>query len=147
MSETVNIYRQASNIGNIKGSPKGSGHGGYVKAPEVNATSVGDLRKLLTQGKIVHLKVHKSDDYIAQNFLAGDKVEGKFVCPIKVNSDDTKEKLDDIISSVDTFDIEDFKIQNVFNNEKEALVYFTNINESLSKFDNLINSFAKKYNG
>lgn len=146
MSDNINIYRQASNIGNIKGSPKGSGHGGYVKAPVLHTKSIDDLRGLMSQGKIVHLKVNDSDNYIANSFLGADKIEGKFICPLKINSNEKKENLKDIVSTIDTFGINDFEIQNVFDNEKEALNYFIKFNESFSKFDTLINQFAKVYN-
>ena len=36
--------------------------------------------------------------------------------------------------------------EEIFDNEEEALNYFTKFNESFSKFDTLINQFANVYN-
>tara|TARA_Y100000310_G_scaffold191166_1_gene191173 strand:+ start:337 stop:801 length:465 start_codon:yes stop_codon:yes gene_type:complete len=143
----ISISRQASNLGNVKGLPKGSGHGGYTTDPEVKHTPTDKLRMIFNNGGVVHLK-HKDDDYILNSFLGGDKLECKFICPIKLKAAQKNGtgNLEDIVSSIDTIPIHDVELENVFSDEEDAADYFLMSTEqiefeSVSKFDDALNKF------
>ena len=144
-NKEVKIQRQASNLGSIKGLPKGSGHGGYMMDPESKHTTADEMRRLLSTGKTIHLKSGR-DDYILKSFLAGDKLEGGFICPIKLKQASDTDSLNDIISSTDTLDVDSCRVENTFDDEEDAFNYFLMNTEkiefeSTSNFDKTLNEF------
>ena len=144
----VKIQRQASNLGSVKGLPKGSGHGGYMMDPESKHTSADEMRRLYSTGKTLHLKSGK-DDYVLKSFLAGDKLECGFICPIKLKQASDSDSLHDIISTNDTIEVVDTTLENIFDDEEDAFNYFLMNTEkiefeSISNFDKTLNEFYSK---
>ena len=147
VDKTVKIHRQASNLGNIKGLPKGSGHGGYTIDQSSKVSSPEKLRKLYSAGNIVLIKDKDNSNYILKDFLAGDKIQAGHICPHKIKTAQNNLSdinLSDLISSIDILHINDVKIDNVFDSEDACVDNILMSNErvkyeSLSRFDEAVN--------
>lgn len=153
MSDKTPVIRQhASNLGNIKGLPKGSGQGGYFFDTENIPSNAENMRDLFARGHVVHVQDNDKNDYILKDFMAGDNVQVDHICNIKLSDARKKgvaEDLNDIISGVDTINVNDVVLKGTFSDEEDALNYFLIDTEKMkyegvTKFDTAINDTYKK---
>jgi len=148
----VKIQQHASNIGNIKGLPKGSGHGGYTIDSQPDISTNNQIRIHLTNGSAIHITDKEDSDYIIKDLVGGDKLDAYHICPVKLNTaidNNHADSLDDIASSIDTLLVTDITIKNIFDDEEDAINYFLMSveqieYESLSTFDRTLNEIYKR---
>lgn len=150
MSDQINIHQQASNIGYTKGSPRGSGHGGFVIGGSDELSTPEKIRHLYSQGKVVLFKSKDGSNYVFKDFLAGNELSGAFICPLKIKSaknNDVTPKLSAIVSTIDRMNIKDIdNILGVFDSDEQLANFVLNKNvnfESISRFDDTINNIYR----
>lgn len=145
--KTPVIRQHASNLGNVKGLPKGSGQGGYFIDDTNMPTNVDRLRELFSLGHAVHIQDGDKADYILNGFMGGDTVQGSHICKIKLSDAIKKgvtDDINDIISGTDTINVNDVVLKNVFSDDEDALNFFLMDTEQVkyeaaTRFDQALN--------
>ncbi len=147
--KVVKIKQHASNLGYIKGSPRGSGHGGYFIENETG--NLDKIRVSIENGEIVHVRDGEGDNYLVKDLRSDNKVDAHHVCPVKLDKARSRgfvDDLEDIISSIDTLPIDGVNVVDVFHDEEDAVDYFL-MNaghlglESRDKFDKTLHEMFK----